>query len=513
MLQDAGVRPGQVCATILRHHREFYPLYMAIDAAGALPAVLAYPNNRLHPDKFRQGLSGMAARSGLDWILTERDLEETVRPLLTGAAPGAASAIKSLLFPLEWTLPDGPVDVPHPPVSPDAPCLLQHSSGTTGLQKPVMLSHRAVLEHVRRYGRAIALSPTDRVCSWLPLYHDMGLIAAFHMPLAAGITTIQLDPFEWVAAPVLLLEALSQHKATLCWLPNFAYNHMAERIHEEDTQGLRLDSVRLLINCSEPVRADSHERFLARFAALGLKRTALSACYAMAETTYAVTQTTVGIEAPWLDADRAALAAGRCQAAAPGAPARRCVSSGSPIDGCAVRIVDENRRDLPDGIIGEVAIRSVSMFDGYRNNPEQTAQVLADGWYFSGDFGFRVGTQHYIIGRKKDIIIVAGKNLYPEDIEDAVNGAAGVLPGRAVAFGVEDDVTGTEAICIVAETAATGADRKAVRRAIIEAGMRIDVTISRVYLAEPRWLIKSSAGKPSRSANRQRAVDELTLEE
>ena len=192
MLLEKGVRPGQVCATILRHHREFYPLYMAIEAVGALPAVLAYPNNRLHPDKFRQGLSGMAARSGLDWILTHRDLEETIRPLLS-----QGRGIHSLLFPLEWD--PGPAEIPHPTVRPDQPCLLQHSSGTTGLQKPVMLSHQAILEHVRRYGRAIGLSAADRVCSWLPLYHDMGLIAAFHMPLAAGITSIQIDPFEWVS--------------------------------------------------------------------------------------------------------------------------------------------------------------------------------------------------------------------------------------------------------------------------------------------------------------------------
>jgi acyl-CoA synthetase (AMP-forming)/AMP-acid ligase II len=266
-LAAAGVQRGDVCALVVRHHPRFYALYMGISALGAIPSVLAYPNARLHPDKFVQGLSGMARRSGLDWILTERALEATVRPLVSGEG----CRVRGLLFPLEWPAPpDGApaVEVELPPeVAATEPCLLQHSSGTTGLQKGVALSHRAVLEHVERYASAIQLGDADRVVSWLPLYHDMGLIAAFHMPLAAGLSLVQLDPFEWVTAPVLLLEALSRERGTLTWLPNFAYNLMAERVHAEDVQSLRLDGVRMFVNCSEPVRDESHARFLERFAA------------------------------------------------------------------------------------------------------------------------------------------------------------------------------------------------------------------------------------------------------
>jgi fatty-acyl-CoA synthase len=510
LLRRLGVQSGDVCALIIRHHREFYPLYMGVEAMGALPAVLAYPNPRLHPDKFRAGLEGMAQRSGLDYILTQHDLLPVLEPFML---PGA-STIKAVITPLDGSGRLNPVShspVPHPKLSPDSPCLLQHSSGTTGLQKPVILSHRAILEHVKRYGEAIALSESDSVVSWLPLYHDMGLIAAFHMPLAAGIPTIQIDPFEWVIAPVLLLDAITAHKATLCWLPNFAYNHMAERIHDDDLDEMNLDSIRMFINCSEPVRASSHERFAQRFEKFGVKRSSLSACYAMAETTFAVTQTSPNGEAPSIDADRQSLGEGKFVPARANQPSRRCVSSGAPIDGCDVRIVDERRVDLPDGQVGEIVVRSVSMFGGYRNNSDQTAKVLENGWYYTGDYGFRLGREHYIIGRKKDIIIVAGKNLYPEDIEDAVNFATGVHAGRVIAFGAEDEMAGTEQICVVAETDAASEDqRKQVRRAVLEAGMRVDVTISRVYLVPPRWLIKSSAGKPSRSANRDRALSELT---
>jgi fatty-acyl-CoA synthase len=502
-LEAEGVRKGDVCAVIARHNPQFYPLYMGVEALGALPAVLAYPNARLHPDKFRAGLQGMAQRSGLDWVLTESELSATLLPLIS--APG--SSVRRVLCPFDWPHAAGDPWLFSPDVDPDSPCLLQHSSGTTGLQKAVMLSHRAVLGHTRRYAEAIALAPDDKIASWLPLYHDMGLIAAFHLPLSHGIPVVQLDPFEWVAAPALLLEAISNERATIAWLPNFAYNLLADRVHDDDLEGVRLDHVRLFVNCSEPVRAESHQRFAERFAVHGLRRSALSACYAMAETTFAVTQTTPGGEARVLAASREALAAGEFQPAY-GEPVRLTVSSGRPIEDCCVRVVDEAGCDLPDGRVGEVVIQSASSFHGYRNNPARTAEVLRDGWYYSGDYGFRWEGELYVIGRKKDLIIVAGKNLYPEDIEDAVSSVSGVLPGRVVAFGLDDQNSGTEHVCVVAETALPEEEQRTLRRRVLEAGMAIDVSISRVHFVPPRWLIKSSAGKPSRSANRERILVE-----
>lgn len=509
-LAAAGIAPGQVCALIVRHRCEFYPLYLGVSLSGAIPAVLAYPNPRIHPDKFRQGLEGMARVSGLDWILTETDLAPAVASLTT--LPGAS--VRGVLCPLDDAA-DLPEPMPLPRAgavrNPDAPCLLQHSSGTTGLQKAVMLSHRAVLEHVDRYAAAIGAAADDRVVSWLPLYHDMGFIAAFHQSLALGIPLIQLDPFEWVQAPYLLLDALAKEKGTLCWLPNFAYNLMADRVHEDDLEGVRLDGVRRIINCSEPIRADSQEMFLRRFAPYGLREEALATCYAMAETTFAVTQTPAGRTPLVVAADRGALAAGtyRPAASASGPEVRRCVSSGHPISGCAVRVVGEDGRDLPEGHVGELLVRSVSLFDGYRNQPAKTREAFLDGWYRSGDLGFVLAEDVFVIGRKKDLIIVAGKNLCPEDIEDAVGAVPGVLPGRVVAFGVERAEKGTEEIHVVAETEIAGAaERKALTLAIQRAGMEVDVTIARVLLVPPRWLIKSTSGKISRSANRERALEE-----
>jgi fatty-acyl-CoA synthase len=512
-MREEGVRKGDICALIIRHHPDFYPLYMGISLMGAIPSILAYPNPRLHPDKFRQGLEGMAHHSGLDWIFTERALEETIRPLVGKET----TTIRGLLFPLEWGKEKREEDADSGSklpldhrTAPDEPCLLQHSSGTTGLQKAVVLSHRAVLDHLFRYGTSIALEERDKIVSWLPLYHDMGLIAAFQLPLAWGIPLVQMDPFEWVQAPAMFLSAVSRERGTLAWLPNFAYNLMADRIHDEDLSNLRLDSLRMVINCSEPVRYDSHDKFVRRLGPYGLRENALAVCYAMAETTFAATQTAPGRTADVVCVSRKALAQGRFQPIPAGSSeeTKRCVSAGRSIDGCDLKVVDERGNELPDGQVGEIAIRSVSLFEGYRNQPGKTAEVLKNGWYFSGDYGARHEGEYFILGRKKDIIIVAGNNIAPEDVEDAVNEVRGVIPGRVVAFGMEDPSTGTEQVCVIAESEETAEKGlKSIRRAIVEAGIRIDVAISRVHLVPPRWLIKSSAGKLSRKANGQRILE------
>jgi len=515
-LKTNGIQPGDVCAVIIRHNKYFYPVYLAVSCLGAIPAVLAYPNPRLHPDKFRQGIEGMSQRSGLDWILTEKSLEPIIKPLVEKDG----STIKGLRYPLEWNLEieisandREELSKARTKYSYNDPVLLQHSSGTTGLQKPVVLSHRAILDHVKYYGEALNLTQDDKIVSWLPLYHDMGLIAAFHLPLAYGITTVHIDTFEWVVAPSLLPEVISKEKGTLSWLPNFAYNMMADKIHEDELEGISLESWRLIVNCSEPIREDSHKKFINRFIPYGLKPSALSSAYAMAETTFAVTQSIAGEETKKVFADRNELANGRVVLNGNDSGSRVCVSSGKIIDGCSIRILNEAGEELPSGMVGEITIQSVSMFDGYRNYPEKTAEALKDGWYYSGDYGFEYEGFYYIIGRKKDIIIVAGNNIYPEDVEDIVSKVPGVIPGRAVAFGEFDDALGSEQVSVAAETNyLTEKEQKELKLLIMRTASQEDISIKKVYLVPSRWLIKSSAGKPSRKANRERILNNPSIE-
>jgi len=280
---------------------------------------------------------------------------------------------------------------------------------------------------------------------------------------------------------------------------------MADRVREENLQDIDLTSWSRIINCSEPVRYESHQKFQKRFQPYGVRASSLSTCYAMAETTFAVTQSAPEVPPTMLTISRTLLARGTVTIAEDEHDARFCVSSGTPISGCEVRIVDDASMDLPERRVGEIAIRSESIFDGYRNYPEKTAEVLRDGWYFSGDLGFKYGADYFVVGRKKDIIIVAGNNIYPEDVEAAVGAVSGVIPGRVVAFGQEQPELGTERLCVMAETdISEPAEQKRLRTDILKAGMAIDVTIANVYLVPPRFLIKSSAGKPSRQANKDR---------
>jgi acyl-CoA synthetase (AMP-forming)/AMP-acid ligase II len=232
----------------------------------------------------------------------------------------------------------------------------------------------------------------------------------------------------------------------------------------------------------------------------------------MAEATFAVTQTAPGIRAPVCYIDRQAMADSRVIGlSADNSAAVACVSSGRLVKGCEIRIVSEGGDELPAGRIGHLLVRSTALFDGYRNHPQKTREAMADGWYRTGDIGFRVGDEYFVVGRSKDVIIVAGKNIYPEDIETVVNEVDGVLRGRAVAFGVENVTSGTEEIWIVAETGLTDDQAiKALRRGILKASLHADVTVSRVVLVPPRWLFKTSSGKPCRPTNRERAMVEVT---
>jgi fatty-acyl-CoA synthase len=503
ILLNSGVKPGEVCALIIRHNKDFYPLYIAVSRIGAVPAVLAYPNPRLHPDKFRQGIEGMSLRSGLDWILTELPLEPVITPLVSKKG----STIKGILYPLDLPQIEKSREITEVnEITGEHPLLLQHSSGTTGLQKPVLLSHSAVLRHIENYSNSIQLTENDKIISWLPLYHDMGLIAAFHLPLAFGIPSVQIDTFEWVMIPSILLEVIHKEKGTVCWLPNFAYNMMADKIRDEELEGISLKTLRLLINCSEPVRFESHNRFSKRFSQIGFNPRSLSACYAMAETTFAVTQTALRTQPKILFADRNELSNGTLKLSND-KNSRYCVSSGKIIEGCSIKIADDEGNDLPEGKVGEILIQSESMFSGYRNYPEKTAEVLKDNWYYSGDQGFLYNNELFVIGRKKDIIIVAGNNIYPEDIEDAVSAIEGIIPGRVVAFGEYDKVIGSEQVSVIAETGLKGENEIInLKLNIIKCGMAIDISIRNIYLVEPKWLIKSSAGKPGRKINKERIM-------
>ena len=510
-LTAAGIARGEGVAIILQHGEPLGASFWGAVLHGAVPAILPFLTEKLSPEKYRQDLAALLAITQPAAILTYAEFGVEARRAIEEDRNRGASSQPAVIA-LDRLAPVAPdwAELGGAAAGPDDIALLQHSSGSTGLQKGVALSHRAILNQLDACARALDLRiETDRIVSWLPLYHDMGLIASFVLPTTLGVPTILLSPFDWVRGPARLLQAISTYRATLCWLPNFAYNFSATRIRDRDLAGVDLSSMRAFVNCSEPMRAASHRMFVERFAGFGARDGMLATCYAMAENVFSVTQG--GIETPpSIDRPVARDVRENWHARLPAADETseltEMLSAGRPIPGVALKIVDDTGLTLDDRRIGEIALKSDCMLSGYYHRPDATNQAFRDGWYLTGDFGYLVAGELYVTGRKKDLIIVGGKNVYPQDIELLVEGVPGVRPGRVVAFGLFDDAAGTEDVAIVAETELEGEDaltqlREDIRRRIAQ---RSDVVARVIELVPPRWLIKTSSGKVARTANREK---------
>ena len=539
-LHELGLRPRDL--VVIAHTQSLESIFAFWGALrlGAVPSMFPTLTEKLDPDVYMRDMAELARLSAVAAVLTTDDFAPALRsrlpcPVYSSSAVKRSDPQIGQISESELTVwpPSGDfLKSVKSAQSADDTAFLQHSSGTTGLQKGVALSHAAVLNQLAAYSDALSLCEDDVVVSWLPLYHDMGLIAGFLLPLIQGLPLVLMSPFDWVQHPALLFRAIHDYRATLCWLPNFAYNHCARRIRQRDMEGLSAASMRLFINCSEPVRHDSHTLFLERFAANGVRPEMLGVSYAMAENTFAVTQTPPGRAARLDFVDPVALATegvARPVAAQQPAEAQRgtsdssqigyakrarplpCVSCGPPIPGTELRILDADGRPLPNRAVGQIAIRSNCLLTGYYRRPDLQPFTSA-GWFLTGDRGYVAEGEVYVVGRSKDLIINAGKNIYPGDIEAIVNDVPGVHVGRAVAFGVTDEREGTELIAVVAEvdpahveTGTADAERQAIARAVRAAvAQRAAVTVSFVHLVGPRWLLKTSSGKLARAANRDK---------
>ncbi|MBZ0280698.1 MAG: AMP-binding protein [Anaerolineae bacterium] len=509
-LSGLGIQPGDL--VVIAHTQNLESIYAFWGAllVGAIPSMFPTLTEKLDAEIYMRGMAELARLSDVKAILTTDDFAPRLAMHVPCAVYGSGDLNRQDTRQEE----NKPQRHREHKGNAEEIAFLQHSSGTTGLQKGVALSHRAVLNQLASYADAIQLSQDDVIVSWLPLYHDMGLIAGFLMPLIQGVPLVLMSPFDWVQHPAMLFRAIHDYKGTLCWLPNFAYNHCARRIRQRDTEGLSAASMRLFINCSEPVHHESHQLFLERFDGLGIRPEMLSVSYAMAENTFAVTQTPIGENARLDVIDRLELENKReavvVEADHPNAQIR--VSCGPPIRNVSVKAVDADGHDLPERHVGEIAVQSDCMLTEYYKRPD--LRPFHNGWYLTGDRGYIADGEVYIVGRSKDLIINAGKNVFPQDIEAIVNTVSGVHAGRAVVFGVPDAKEGTELIAVVAEVHSEDADeRKRIGGDIRQAVARSStVTVSYVHLVGEKWLIKTSSGKIARAANREKWLAEREMQ-
>jgi len=504
----------RVTLLLLPHSRELFLLHLGLVLQGRIPAILAWPTSRIDPEKYQRNLLHQLRNLPAAELLTLPGLARNLAPGL----PYPVRAVETKYageFDRNFAVPltVDPVERgPEPAGAPEGALFLQFSGGTTGAQKCVVVTAEMLHSQFERLGECLQFGEGDGVASWLPLYHDMGLIACLWFPLWHGAPSVQISAADWLMDPAMLFRAVARYQATFCWLPNFAFSYLAgQRVRMREEHGL--GRMRAWINCSEPVRLRSMNAFAETFQDWGVRPNALQASYAMAENVFAVTQTALGTVPSTFPRGKLVQSALQLNRNAYDIVDEVYVSSGRALKEMEVRVRGPSGANCAEAEPGGIEIRSQCLFRGYWGTGGfTTTAILEDGWYATGDFGFFANDELYVIGRTKDIVIVGGQNLFPEDVEALVNKTEGVYPGRVVAFGVQDEEQGTESLAVVAELRGGYERDTAVRlerdvsKSIIAA---MGVAARYVWVVPERWIVKSTAGKISRRETRNRFSSEL----
>ncbi len=503
-LTARGLGRRETVAIMLRTERAFFPAFIGTLMAGCVPVPLYPPVRADRIEEYAERQVGIlrnaAARLLITFIAVER-----LAALLVARVPSLTAVVTadSLAADAASSSP-APRRARHPG---DEPALIQYTSGSTGSPKGVLLSHANLLANIRALQEALAIRSDDVVASWLPLYHDMGLIGAWLGPLYAGAPLVVMPPLAFLARPVRWLRALHDHRGTVSPAPNFAYDLCSRRIRDDELAGLDLSTVRRLLNGSEAVHPETLERFAARFAAYGLRPEALCPVYGLAECSVGLTAPPVS-RGPRMDrvSRRGLQEGGRAAPAADDDPALRIVSCGHPLPGHEVRVLDASGARVAERREGRVEFRGPSATAGYYRNPAATRELIgADGWLATGDLGYLADGELFLTGRRKDLIIKGGRNLHPHEAEEVASGVAGVRAGCVAAFGVTDRERGTERFVVIAETRRTdAAERARLEHAVANriAGA-LGVPPDLVVIRSPGAVLKTSSGKIRRAATRE----------
>jgi acyl-CoA synthetase (AMP-forming)/AMP-acid ligase II len=465
--------------------------------AGGVPGLVATPSNRVADhDVYAARVGAILANAAAHSLYCTPEIAAIFagerRALLAGAA---------LLGPELARSADGALSFEP---RPEDTATIQYSSGSTGVPKGVLLTHRAMLDNIRAVRDGLGLAASDVSVNWIPLYHDMGLIDAFLLPLLGGSPTVLIPTMDFMRDPSLWLWALHRYRGAISWAPNFAYAVAASRIPEADLEGLDLSSWRIAINAAEPLLARSVEAFTRRFAPHGFRPEAMTPAWGLAENVTIATAHPVSQPPRIEHLDRAVLAA-RGVAEPCGPEGVASVAIGRCLPGCRVEIRDEKGARLPDRRIGAVWLRSGSLFSAYHRDPELTARVLVDGWLDSGDHGYLADGDLFFVSRDKDLIVIGGEKYAPHDIESLVNEVPGVREGCVVAFGVMNEERGTEEVAAVIETRETGEAAAALERAVRQKVLGCTgLALRHVLLVAPGGVEKTTSGKLARRATRER---------
>lgn len=511
-LQNHGLKPGDRVAVILPTSIHFFDAFLGAQLAGGIPTAL-YPPFRLGKlDEYFARLREMLNRIGARFLITDGRIKKLLGAATTVGALEQVLDAKELfetssLKARDWREID---------VREDDPVFLQFSSGTTLQPKAVQVSHVNLIENLKTMGNTLDHAyrdgtEADRGCvTWLPLYHDMGLVGCLYLGLSYPATITYMGPEMFVGFPAMWLQAMSKYKAVISTAPNFAYGLCLHKIKDSEMEGVDLSNWLLALNGAEPIDTDTMNRFAERFARWGFRRDAMTPVYGLAEAGLGVTFPTIGAEPIVTEFDRDLLSTeGRAERGI----GRKLPSVGKPLAGLSIEIRDPEGTAVPEGWVGRIFVNGPSITKGYYNDPEMTANIIgADGWLDTGDLGFTFEGNLYIAGRAKDLIILRGRNYAPQEFEDPLYELDGIRLGCAIAVSTSVEGQGEQLIILAEKDSRT---ERADEDIIADIRKRLLATVSldpwHVELLEPGTLPRTSSGKLRRSeALRQFLAGELT---
>lgn len=500
-LQHHGLGPSETVAIMLPTGTDYFAAFLGVVMAGGIPVPI-YPPARPAglEDHLRRQVSILdnAQARLLVTIPEARPVARLLRPQV----PSLDTIVS--VDDLRSATASSPLRIA---VRADDTALIQYTSGSTGSPKGVVLTHRHLLANIRAMGAAIAPTRDDVVVSWLPLYHDMGLIGSWLTSLYFGFELVVMPPTAFLARPVRWLRALSDYRGTLSPSPNFGYELCLRHVAHDQLATLDLSTWRMALSGAEPVSPDTIKRFSERFAPCGFRPEAMTPVYGLAEAGVALTFPPLG-RGPLVDTvDRQDLVrSGRAEPAAQGDPAPlRFVACGRPLAGYQVRVVDSAGEELGERREGRVEFTGPSATPGYFRNEEATRALRRAGWVDTGDLGYMAEGDLFLTGRSKDIIIRAGRNLHPDELENAVGNLPDVRKGCVAVFASSDAHLGTERLVVLAESRLGDPEAMAELRHRIRA-VTVDLLGTppdEVVLAPPGSVLKTSSGKIRRAACRQ----------
>ena len=498
-LRARGLNRGDYVALLIPEAEGFLTTFLGLSLAGLVPVPLAHPLDIGHRGADVEKIASFTRVAGARAIVTSSRLLPSLRPLR------AVAPTVELILP--WSELTGPALAGSEPADPDAPAMLQFTSGSTSQPRGVVLSHANLSANVHAIcgPQGIGLGPADTGVSWLPLFHDMGLIGMALCPLYIGCRGVFLSPAEFLKRPVAWLRAITRYRGTISFAPNFAYEMCLRRVKDSELEGLDLSSWRVAGCGAEPIQAATLEAFAAKFAHARFHGASLVAAYGLAEHTLAVTLAPRdrGLR---VDSVRGSdlVTQRRAVHCSPDAPdTSRLVGCGGAFPGHALRVVDDNGQPVGERVVGEILVSGPSVMRGYVSRPDATGAAAREGWLATGDLGYVADGDLFVCGRRKEMIIVGGRNYFPQDIERVVYEVPGIRAGGVAAFAATAPGRPDRAVVVIETRGPVSAEalKAEVRRRVLQAtGLAVD----EIVLAPNGTIDRTTSGKLRRAELRER---------